>query len=223
MFLFICSLGVQISHPYITEYPYESRNTLRFYEQNRDKFDNSAKDVPVNGLFLFSIVAPEVSQYNFLRNKIETSSLKVLYVEGGTVYSDFSIGQFQMKPSFVETMEQNLLKYPDLKTAYSDCLFADPESRESRVSRVNRLNDTDWQLRYLSLFVELMKKRFASKVFANDEEKLKFYAAAYNVGFYKSAEEIEKIGKLKLFPHFGTTKYRYCEIALCFYRLAKEE
>lgn len=211
-------MGFQSSHPYFYQYPAECRKTIQFYELNSDGFNKEAETLDVTGSFLFSIVAPEMSQYNYLVNKIETSSLKVLYIEAGAAYADFSIGLFQMKPSFVETMESNILDYPDLKKEYSDCIFAEPNSRDARVQRVNRLNQTDWQLRYLSLFYKLTAKRFANKTFADEEEKIQFFATAYNVGFYKTAEEIERIGKLKLFPHFSTTKYRYCEISLSFYK-----
>ena len=52
--------------------------------------------------FIYSIVAPEITQYSFIRNTLESYTLNVLYVQYGRAYADYSIGFFQMKPSFIE-------------------------------------------------------------------------------------------------------------------------
>lgn len=77
-------------------------------------------------------------RYNALKDDIESESLKVLYVQFGKTYADFSIGVFQMKPSFaegVETLAAQLLPdtiYTELQLAYSE---NDGEAiREQRLS-----------------------------------------------------------------------------------------
>ena len=53
-----------------------------------------------------SIIFPEIVRYSALRDKVEISLLKTLYVNLGEDYADFSIGQFQMKPSFAEAIRR---------------------------------------------------------------------------------------------------------------------
>lgn len=61
-----------------------------------------------NGLFpdlAKAIVFPEVIRYSVIRNKLELHGLFTLYVQYGERYSDFSVGYFQMKPSFARQLE----------------------------------------------------------------------------------------------------------------------
>src|SRR5674476_1475160 len=53
-----------------------------------------------------AIVFPELVRYSALRDKMEITLLKTLYVNLGEDYANFSIGQFQMKPSFAEMIRE---------------------------------------------------------------------------------------------------------------------
>ena len=55
-----------------------------------------------------AVVFPELIRYSALRDKIEITLLKSLYIYKGDDYADFSIGQFQMKPSFAELIHKNV-------------------------------------------------------------------------------------------------------------------
>ena len=140
-----------------------------------------------------------------------------MYVQGGTVYANFSIGYFQMKPSFIERLEEYAAADTVLKTKYAACLFANPNERASRVARIDRLNTVEWQIIYLMLFCEMLQKQFENVVFTNTEEQLRFYASAYNCGFHKSEQQIKETEQKALFPHFSRKKFKYSDIAVWFY------
>jgi len=206
----------QTSYPEL--YPKECEAARQFFTEHSKEFEQAGKDAGLGAEFLFAIVAPEISQFVHLSNKLETYSLRVMYVQGGRAYSDFSIGLFQMKPSFIEQMEESVAADDGLRAAFAECLFAEPDSRQARVERIERLNSIEWQMKYLTLFCKLVDKRFGSVAFANGRERLRFYASAYNAGFYRTESDIKKIGDKALFPHFSAQKFGYADVALWFYQ-----
>jgi hypothetical protein len=206
---------------YCSLYPEDCSKAQTFYSEHQSLFETAAQKTGLPARFLFAIVAPEFTQYSYLSNKIETYSLKVFYVQRGKAYSDFSIGCFQMKPSCIEQMEAYASADSLLKAKYSFCLFARPDERASRVERINRLNTVAWQIDYLALFCEIMQRQFAHLAFQTQEEKLRFYASAYNCGFHKSEQQIKETALKALFPHFSKQKFKYADISVWFYRLKK--
>lgn len=214
----LAAFTLGFAQSYSELYPKECQAAKQFFVEHKTEFEQAGKSVGVSAEFLFAIVAPEVSQFVYLRNKLETYSLKVMYVQGGKAYSDFSIGYFQMKPSFIEQMEEFLAADSVFIAKFSECLFLEPNSRQARVVRVDRLNTVEWQIKYLTLFCALVNKRFGTVSFADEDEKLCFYCSAYNAGFYKTENEIKKIGEKSFFPHFSRHKFRYSNVAFCFYK-----
>jgi hypothetical protein len=218
--LFFCNSLLFFSahaQKYEDDYYQNCKIAIDLYTDNKNYFEELGEETGLSSQFLFSIVAPEITQYNYLSDKIETYSLKVFYVQGGKEYSNFSIGVFQMKPSFVEQLEDFITNNKTLKSKYSGYLIKKDTEREIRVERVKRLESLDWQIKYLSLFCEIIKEIFFKDTGLEEKEILKFYATAYNTGFHKSKKEIERISKLLLFPHFSVKKYSYGEISLWFY------
>jgi hypothetical protein len=201
---------------YCHTYEKDCRNAKDFFVQHQSKLANAANACGLSAKFLFAIVAPELTQFSYLSNKIETYSLKVFYVQNGTAYSDFSIGVFQMKPSFIENIENYITADAMLKDQYKEFLFVNPHQRQARVERVDRLSSTEWQIAYLSLFCAVMNHKFADVAFTNIEEKLRFYANAYNSGFHRSETELKSV-KGAYFPHFSIQKYRYADVSVWFY------
>src|SRR5664280_591993 len=63
---------------------------------------------PCTGL---AIIFPELIRYSSIRDIIETAALKSLYIQYGKNNEDFSIGQFQMKPSFAEDIEKEYIRW----------------------------------------------------------------------------------------------------------------
>ena len=159
---------------------------------------------------LVPVVFPEVLRYSLIRDRIETVGLETLYVSQGPAYADFSIGRFQMKPSFVESLERRL---PAL-AAYDMAASA----RVVRAARVQRLRDQSWQVRYLSGFGSLIDSSFP-RLDADAVTRIRFVAAAYNSGFWRTREAILAAESWKLFPNGmrGTSPYGYGDVAADFY------
>ncbi len=174
-----------------------------------------------SSLFMQSIVFPEVMRYNSLKDGIETESLKTLYVQFGQEYANFSIGLFQMKPSFaieVETKAKQLLHdsiYKELLLAYDEI-----DEETIREKRIERLQDNEWQLVYLTAFICICNETYKQKAFKGEEEKLQWYATIYNAGFDKTNEYISKKIKQEHFylqQQMPKKKYAYSAIAEWYY------
>jgi len=191
--------------------------TILFYKINQPHFQRIADDTGLKPSFIFSIVAPEITQFNMLVNTIQVSTLKVLYVEKGADYSNFSIGLFQMKPSFVEALEDEVKNFPTLKEKFANVPISSNDFRNNRVERIKRMTSMEWQFKYLQLFCEIMKIRYVGKAYRTVNEQLRFVSTAYNTGFQKPENEIVRMQKVKCFPLMSTTKYNYSEVALAFF------
>ncbi len=220
--LFVLLAWPVYSQSYADNYDKECAGALDFYRLNNTSFEQIAKITNLSKAFLFAIVAPEYTQFNHLKDKLETYSLKVFYVQKGKEYANFSVGFFQMKPSFVEQMEDSLRINEPLKRTFEKCLIPNPGSREARVERLKRLEQLEWQLTYLALFCELVKQRFIAPENLSEEALLPFYATAYNAGFHKSASELNRMAQYALFPYFSKQKFNYSDIAVWFYQKMRE-
>ncbi len=173
-----------------------------------------------NGLspdFAKAIVFPEVIRYSVIKDKLELQGLFTLYVQYGERYSDFSVGHFQMKPSFAWQLERDVL---NCNSRYKSRDIIDTaDTPAARLARVKRLNSAIWQVQYLVWFVQIMDQRYGSD-FNNDLCcKLRFYAAAYNVGYNKPEEAIRKAMKRNTFHtalFSGYNFFNYSDIAAYF-------
>lgn len=175
------------------------------------KLCNSSKE------FMQAIVFPEVMRYNSLKDGIEAESLRTLYVQFGEEYANFSIGLFQMKPTFaiqVEAKAASLLPgslQKELQLGYTET-----SERNIRMERVQRLQDEDWQLVYLTAFVAICNTVYGNKSFNSPTERLQWYATLYNAGFDKPEAFI--INKIKqdnfyLYRNMPGNKFKYAAIA----------
>jgi hypothetical protein len=217
--IFVCLASVKsISQTYCENYFSECSYAKEFYRTHIVEFENSAKKTNESARFLFSIVAPELTQYSWLKDKIESVALKVLYVQKGKGYADFSIGYFQMKPSFIESLEAQIKSYKDTLKRFQEILIPEHDPMQARITRIKRLETLDWQIKYLEVFVKIVEMKFKFRSFRSTEDKVAFYASAYNVGFLKSEEVISKISEKQLFPFFAKQKFKYKDVSLFFYR-----
>jgi hypothetical protein len=205
-------------------YPKEYPAAIRLLQINKSKIETIFSAYKAEKQFTIAIAFPELLRYNPLQDAMETSANKLLYKNLGSDYSEFSIGAFQMKPSFVEHLEKSILAD---KAKYKDFIaiatYSVSEEIEVRGERVRRLESWSWQLRYLACFQGIMKNNFAIS-FENEDEKLRFYATAYNSGYWKTEAQIRKMMKLNVFPKgmsYGTHQQNFSEIALSFYKNAK--
>jgi hypothetical protein len=169
-----------------------------------------------------AVVFPEIIRFKALEDKIQVRALKVLYVQYGRKYADYSVGHFQMKPTFAEQIERdyNRLFSAEEKTAAEIAPFETGDSSRMRKERVVRLDDLHWQAQYLRLLMMVMDKLYGNLSFANDLEKLRFYATAYTTGYAQGEKTIRRMMLTRHFHvqlFFPKTRYSYADIALFYF------
>jgi hypothetical protein len=192
----------------------QARNRL---DQLNTAFELCAGICHTKKQLLKAIVFPEVMRYSEWKDDIETESLRVLYVQFGKEYADFSVGLFQMKPSFAEQVEEKarlLLPvniYNELQLGYQS-----NDAQIIRQERIDRLRDADWQLVYLTSFVALCNEWYKDHCFSSELERLQWYATVYNAGLDRSNEYIaKKISQEQFYFIQGMPgkKFRYAALA----------
>lgn len=165
--------------------------------------------------FALAIVFPELIRYSEIQDKMEISGLLTLYVQYGEKYANFSVGRFQMKPTFAEQLEKDAQKWSVGRD------FDLSNTPEARIERVNRLDRVDSQLNYLIVFIKVLDIKYRNMNWKALEDKLKFYATAYNSGYKLRYESIRQQSERKMF-YTGIIKgdsiYNYADIAWFYYR-----
>lgn len=169
-----------------------------------------------------AVVFPELIRFSSLQDGIEVRGLKVLYVQYGPKRANFSVGRFQMKPTFAEQLESdfNRLFPAEEKAALGLARFVIADTVESRKQRVLRLDDPRWQVRYLGLYMRIMGKRYRKIAFAGAEEKTRFYAAAYNSGYTGGESRIRRAMTARAFHtelFSPSTLYSYADVAAFYF------
>jgi hypothetical protein len=167
-----------------------------------------------------SIIFPELVRYSALKDKMEITLLKTLYVNLGEDYANFSIGQFQMKPSFAEMIRENA---PDVTGRNSEITFNQisdfDDIKDFRKSIISDLEDPKSQINYLIIFIKICEKKFIISR-KDDQSKVKFLATAYNFGIDKKKEVIENMIDKKFFNTklFKTDNYSYADVSLFWFK-----
>lgn len=207
------SIG-QTPQDYEKAYPEEYQDALNYLKENRPQIQNTLRGFQTDPNVLIAVVFPEIVRFSGVQNLVETASLELLYVRYGQGYADFSIGRFQMKPSFAEKAEEYLTQN-SLESIYPQITYKSHDAKEIRKERIQRLKTLSWQLIYLAIFERIVQHKFAIP-WNHLQHKITFLAAAYNHGFTHTQKEIESwIGK-KAFPYgpaYKGTQYAYTEIA----------
>ena len=146
--------------------------------------------------------APELIRYSLFRDYFETGALELLYTRHGSSGADFSIGPFQMKPSFAEGLESALADHPELRLKYPALLPGTASTQAERKLRLNRLKNQQMQLKYLQACYDYLNIRFEQKEFESESHRIAFFATAYNSGIDKPEQYLEHMLTRKIFP-FG--------------------
>lgn len=201
---------------YFESYPEESQYAVDFASVHKTEINKIKKHLSSEDARLaMCIVAPEVSQYSHISDVAETYALYTLYVQGKV--SDFSIGMFQMKPSFAVSIEKEV-KYCNYLEQYRKLLIYKASERSIRYERVERLTSLEWQLLYLCAFIDIVRKKTSNMVFKNIEEKLKYWATLYNAGLHTSENKIYNLYDIDGFPKFSSNSFNYAGICIEFFR-----
>lgn len=194
---------------------------LHYIKQNKKLIDQSCELYQNNSVLVVSLVFPELIRYSFFKDFFETAMLELLYTEYGSAYADFSIGRFQMKPSFAEKAESYISTDSVLARKYKCILsYFHTKPSEIRFERITRLKTVKWQLIYANCFLNIVDSKFRNEVFMDDEQRILFIATAYNHGFDNTAENIIKWENVKSFPYGmknGNNPFSYAQIASDFY------
>ena len=164
----------------------------------------------------FGIIFPGLVRYSAIRDIMETGAYRMLYIQRGRKYSHYAVGRFQMKPSFAELVERNVTRNKLTKEEFNL-----KNNAQARGQRVKRLDSQEWQLRYLVFFIRLMDKRFSHVEWKSDEDKVRFYATAFDVGYNRDERTIRRMMNPRTRyskPRKSKVKYRYGDVAMYFFQ-----
>ncbi len=205
---------------FVSVYSEAANTAFTYFNKYNGVIVNVAKQHKIEPCLLFSIVAPEVSRYHALRDAAETAMVEMFYVQLGTDYADFSIGAFQMKMQFIESLESEIKSKNCLKRFRYLCNYSVVGENEIRQQRVNRMKSVEWQVHYLCAFYYYTLNYYQLGKKADNADNLRFIATVYNRGLKKPASEIERWMQIKSFPAIGDGEnFTYGEVAVEFYKL----
>jgi hypothetical protein len=195
-----------------------------FFSANRSAFAEICDRYDLPAVELLSVVAPENYRYARFRDWLETAGLELAYVHGGRDMVDFSIGPFQIKPSFAEDLEAAIARDPDLARTFPELLpQAGVSQQMARQERLRRLEDTEAQMRYVCAFWSHTTARYPELARLSAESRIAFVGAAYNLGIHAPADEIRSWQTIRAFPYGRKSRAPQCsyaEAAVAFYREA---
>jgi len=190
-----------------------------YISENKSWIKQLCQKYDVSYPLAVAVVFPELVRYSALRDKMEITLLKALYINLGEDYANFSIGRFQMKPTFAESIR---LKVPLLKVRLRNQFrgkITNEDIRKYRASIVKDLEQPESEFLYLIAFLKICGSAYNLKEM-NEEEKVKFLATAYNYSFLKSFDEVDKMIDKKFF--YSTLvrgeSYSYADISAFWYR-----
>jgi hypothetical protein len=222
--IFILRTGFPIlahSQPfnYIEIFGDDWEKAIQFERENRSWMEPVLNTNHISYSLAIAVIFPELVRYSALRDKMEITLLKTLYINLGEDYANFSIGQFQMKPSFAEMIREQAPAALGRRSGVVFKLRSEYDDIKSyRKSIVEDLEEPKTQLNYLIAFFKICEIKY--RINRNDDiATLKFQATAYNYGIDKSVAEIENMIDKKFFNTklFKTENYSYADVSLFWY------
>ena len=196
------------------------KKAVLFEKENRVWMETVLSKNHISYPLAIAVIFPELVRYSALRDKMEITLLKALYINLGDAYANFSIGQFQMKPSFAQMVREQSRSVLSHRSGISFKRSSEYDDIKSyRKSIVKDLEDPLTEFRYLVAFIKICNRNFRTNRM-EDIEALKFIATAYNYGMDKSSSEIEKMIDKKFFNTklFKTENYSYTDVSLYWYK-----
>jgi hypothetical protein len=224
--LILLSFTTPVTHNYPAIFGSNYAWANKWLIANNNLFDKMAQTYKVPSKALKAIVFPELIRYNAVYDALEIASLKFLYISRGKDYADFSVGYFQMKPSFAEKIEADALIYltkeeTGLLGLSNMALHNDENEEDIRSERIKRITSKTGQLNYLIAFYKICKSKFGAVVFNTEEECIRFFATCYNAGYHFTENEVRE-NSVKCFYHTGKFMkaglYCYADISAYWYR-----
>jgi hypothetical protein len=196
-------------------------DALNYFVKNKTVILDGLNKYQADPELIVPIIFPERVRYSIIRDIIETVAVEDVYIEYGPDYVDFSIGPFQLKPTFASKIENALIDSSILRKKYMVLLkYKKTDLKGIRKERVERLRSQEFQLTYISAFYDIVSQRFDLSD-KTTEEKIAFIATTYNYGFLSDKAEIEAHINDTYFPYGAKYKgkqYSYSDVAAYFYR-----
>jgi hypothetical protein len=192
-------------------------------EENKVWMVSELKEFNIDYSTAVSVIFPELVRYSSLRDRMEITLCKSLYIYKGSKYADFSIGIFQMKPSFAELIRDEAFIVMGIK---SKKLFKDKHEYENltsyRADIIKDMENPQTQLKYLISFFKICEANFKLKRMDKDY-LVKFLATAYNYGFTKEQADIDSMIDKKFFNivPFRDENYSYADVSLFWYKKSR--
>jgi len=191
-----------------------------FVEMNESWMKPLAEKYRIPYPLALAVIFPELVRYSALRDRIEISLLKTLYINLGEEYANFSIGPFQMKPSFAESVHLEIKSMNDRELRnILRIREKNADLRKYRSSIVEDLEDPGIQFLYLISFIRICEKSY-KKEWADEFEKIRFFATVYNCGLNRSPDVIDSMMEGKYFSTklIKSETYSYPDISHYWYK-----
>ncbi len=194
-------------------------SAAQFVNEHRAAWKLVFDEFGVDARLAESVVFPELIRYSKWQDEIETAAVNGLYVQHGTSGANFSIGRFQMKPSFAEEVE-TAWNQSALSKEYG-FVFNLQDGVEARRSRIRRLGTLEGQCRYLAIFIRLQFLCHPQLQPLPLKEQAGMLATIYNCSFSISWEQACRLRHQRTFhtdmiATRHTRKYCYADIARAF-------
>lgn len=222
--LLVMSSATVFSANYSKVFGNDWTSAINYVKEHHDEWSREFEQFDVDPRLAVAIVFPELIRYSMWQDEIERAAVNGLYVSKGTDGANFSIGRFQMKPSFAEEIEQEWNR-SSLSKEYG-FVFNLQQNNEARRSRIRRLSNMQGQCRYLAIFIRLLQQRHPQLEQLSEKEQVCFLATAYNRSFTASFQQIKKIQHERHFhtdviKTHSTCLYCYADIAFVAYRMLR--
>lgn len=222
--LLVMSSATVFSANYPKVFGNDWTSAINYVKEHHDEWSREFEQFDVDPRLAVAIVFPELIRYSMWQDEIERAAVNGLYVSKGTDGANFSIGRFQMKPSFAEEIEQEWNR-SSLSKEYG-FVFNLQQNNEARRSRIRRLSNMQGQCRYLAIFIRLLQQRYPQIEQLSEKEQVCFLATAYNRSFTASFQQIKKIQHERHFhtdviKTHSTCLYCYADIAYVAYRMLR--
>jgi len=188
-----------LNNSYQNQFPLAYEQGIEYCNSISKLSDEIAEQYCLDGHTVLAIGLPEACRYSAISDQIETSALAYFSLNDSTSTFDFSIGEFQMKPSFAKRLEQLSETYPGLEDFKSVFTYTGNAKHE----RLDRLDESTWQIKYICCMVTYLTLKHDVK-----ESDIEFLSAAYNYGFESSKSEIIKWQSKEAFPHGLNSPYQ---------------
>ena len=185
----------------------------------REEWRQTWRSLGVDPAVAESVVWPEMQRYSPMRDVVETAADYGFYVLGEDS-PDYSIGIFQMRPSFVEDLEKAWMG-SGLAEEFN-LAFDTADTAAARHMRINRMNSSDWQVVYVGVFLRMLYHCYGLDALSA-EDHVRLAATAYNRGCAwtdagrGSVERLRRNSNVKSFSLAGpgrTPSQKYCYATL---------